>query len=119
MRVMETCEAVTHVENVLLRYERTLDPDGDVPKDLSVKVMLWAVESIRVSEVSWTWTPDIGIWAGASLMQSDLPWGFASCVAIERWILGLVMGDPETVRDARGTYRFLCVEGQRSLEGKS
>lgn len=104
--------AKAHVETVLLRREHIAGQRCD-----TVEIITWSLDDypeagFRIAEVSWSLTGDptqgdTFISAGSSVMQSDMPLGLASCAAVERWIVGLMMGDALITREARMDFESL------------
>lgn len=98
-----TAEAIEHVEAILTRYGH-IDMQR---QDTECELVLWNVESVRVAEVDWH---TLDHKAGSSFMQSDLPIGLAVCAAVERWIVALINGDDELIRDERLNVASLLVK---------
>lgn len=101
--MMDVSSAVRHAEAILQRHARM-----ETGKPVECVITLWAVESVRVAEVDW----HIGL-SGSSYMQSDLPYGLAVCASVERWIIALVHGDMDLIRDERANASYLVVGTDR------
>ncbi len=89
---MTYTNAIAQVEKFLTKY---------ADKDTSVRIYKWpdSTVGIRVAEVSF-FTDN----AGASYMQSDLPYGLAVCAQVERYIIALVEETDEEEELSRLAY---------------
>lgn len=97
-------QAKAHVEKILLRWALITGDRAD-----ECEIVTWGLDDypdagFRVAEITWSATGGPGdnfIWGGSSIMQSDLPEGLASCAAVERWIVGLMLNDAQITLDAK------------------
>lgn len=97
--MIDRAAAVTEVEESLREWDR------EIPPGWTVELVQWNVESVRIAEVSYA-SPDNK--AGASFMQSDLPWGLAVCAQAERCVLARMYDwSADEIANEDGTLHWL------------